>query len=145
MTTFNEGAKMQVDPLDPGKDDIVHVINDSRSAGLVTSGTDDVDEVEITEAETEADVTDADLEMLEYAAQNASEADLMKASLDSTDTDGVLLDEVSSLSRDTAGRALDVPGSEADDAMERTGSEDEENNYYSIGGDNHDALEEGRQ
>jgi hypothetical protein len=145
MTTFDEGAKMQVDPLDPGKNDKVHVINDSRSAGAVTRGTDDIDEVEITEAETEADVTDADLEMLEYAAQNESAPDLMKASLDSADSDGVLLDEVSSLSRDTAGRALDVPGSEADDVMERTGSEDEENNYYSIGGDNHDALEEGRE
>jgi hypothetical protein len=37
---------------------------------------------------------------------------------------------------------LDVPNSEADDAEEAVGSEDEENNYYSIGGDNHDNLEE---
>jgi hypothetical protein len=37
---------------------------------------------------------------------------------------------------------LDVPNSEADDAEEAIGSEDEENNYYSIGGDNHDNLEE---
>ena len=37
---------------------------------------------------------------------------------------------------------LDVPNAEADDAVENIGSEDEENNYYSIGGDNHDNLEE---
>ena len=33
---------------------------------------------------------------------------------------------------------LDVPGSELDDANEDIGQEDEENNYYSLGGDNHD-------
>lgn len=37
---------------------------------------------------------------------------------------------------------LDVPGSELDDAQEEIGSEDEENNYYSLGGDNHDDLEQ---
>ena len=41
-----------------------------------------------------------------------------------------------------AGGDLDVPGSEDDDADELIGEEDEENNYYSIGGDNHDDLEE---
>ena len=37
---------------------------------------------------------------------------------------------------------LDVPGSELDDANEIIGEEDEENNYYSLGGDRHDSLEE---
>jgi hypothetical protein len=37
---------------------------------------------------------------------------------------------------------LDVPGSELDDEQENIGSEDEENNYYSIGGDNHNDLDE---
>jgi hypothetical protein len=40
------------------------------------------------------------------------------------------------------GSDLDVPGSELDDNQEDIGSEDEENNYYSIGGDNHNDLEE---
>lgn len=35
------------------------------------------------------------------------------------------------------GESLDVPGSELDDQQESIGSEDEENNYYSLGGDNH--------
>jgi hypothetical protein len=40
------------------------------------------------------------------------------------------------------GDELDVPGSELDDTDEVLGEEDEENNYYSLGGDNHDDLEE---
>ncbi|MGV9004958.1 hypothetical protein [Flavobacterium sp.] len=40
------------------------------------------------------------------------------------------------------GADLDVPGSELDDQQENIGSEDEENNYYSIGGDNHNDLDE---
>jgi len=37
---------------------------------------------------------------------------------------------------------LDVPGAELDDAQEDIGNEDEENNYYSLGGDNHNNLDE---
>jgi len=37
---------------------------------------------------------------------------------------------------------IDVPGAELDDAAEETGSEDEENNYYSLGGDANSALDE---
>jgi hypothetical protein len=37
---------------------------------------------------------------------------------------------------------LDVPGAELDDADEQIGEEDEENNYYSLGGDDHNDLEE---
>jgi hypothetical protein len=40
------------------------------------------------------------------------------------------------------GDDLDVPGSELDDDDEEIGEEDEENNYYSLGGDDHDDLEE---
>src|SRR5688572_28185796 len=43
---------------------------------------------------------------------------------------------------DVSGADLDVPGSEEDDAQEEIGSEDEENNYYSLGGDNHESQEE---
>ena len=40
------------------------------------------------------------------------------------------------------GGDLDIPGSELDDEQENTGNEDEENNYYSIGGDEHTDLTE---
>jgi hypothetical protein len=43
---------------------------------------------------------------------------------------------------DATGSDLDIPGSELDDDQEIVGSEDEENNYYSIGGDDHDNLDE---
>ncbi len=37
---------------------------------------------------------------------------------------------------------LDVPGAELDDREEEIGEEDEENNFYSLGGDRHEDLEE---
>lgn len=45
-------------------------------------------------------------------------------------------------SEDEEGNDLDVPGSELDDADEKIGEEDEENNYYSLGGDDHNNLTE---
>lgn len=42
----------------------------------------------------------------------------------------------------TTGEDLDIPGAELDDETEDLGMEDEENNYYSLGGDNHTDLEE---
>ncbi|HEX3164618.1 MAG TPA: hypothetical protein VHQ93_00090, partial [Chitinophagaceae bacterium] len=53
---------------------------------------------------------------------------LNTAALDSTDDDGEKLNE----SSDMSGKDLDVPGSENDDADEKIGEEDEENNSYSI-------------
>lgn len=44
--------------------------------------------------------------------------------------------------KDQAGNDLDVPGSELDDKDELIGEEDEENNYYSLGGDDHQDLKE---
>jgi len=43
---------------------------------------------------------------------------------------------------DLTGDDLDIPGSELDDDTELAGNEDEENNYYSLGGDDHHDLEE---
>ena len=41
-----------------------------------------------------------------------------------------------------SGRDLDIPGSEMDDDQENIGNEDEENNYYSLGGDDNSNLDE---
>ena len=46
---------------------------------------------------------------------------------------------------DLSGSDLDIPGAELDDHNEEIGEEDEENNYYSLGGDNHDDLEESKE
>lgn len=45
---------------------------------------------------------------------------------------------------DFSGKDLDVPGAELDDQNEEIGSEDEENNSYSLGGENHQDLEDSR-
>lgn len=44
--------------------------------------------------------------------------------------------------RDAVQSKLDVPGSDVDDKDEKIGEEDEENNYYSLGGDGHNDLDE---
>ena len=104
------------------------------------------DEVSIV-AGTEADVTDEDLRMLDAAEQNMDTIDssnLLRSALDNVDADGDPLNEKGSISMDMTGEDLDVPGSNADDADEAVGEEDEENNYYSLGGDLHEAQEENK-
>jgi len=80
------------------------------------------DEVKIVPG-TDADVTREDLRLL-----NA--------------TEGAYAD--TSQSNTVTGEDLDVPGADEDDPNEDIGEEDEENNYYSLGGDNHENLEEDR-
>ena len=46
------------------------------------------------------------------------------------------------IAADAVSNSLDIPGAELDDAQENIGSEDEENNYYSLGGDEHNNLDE---
>ncbi len=46
---------------------------------------------------------------------------------------------------DVSGKDLDIPGSEPDDDQHFTGSEDEENNFYSLGGDDHNDLDEAKE
>lgn len=53
----------------------------------------------------------------------------------------VILEEESTAAEtedEPIGAELDVPGAELDDENEAIGEEDEENNYYSLGGDNHE-------
>lgn len=91
----------------------------------------------------ETDVTTEDIEMLSAADQNRDmdDPDIEEGTLDNTDEDGDLLNEPRS-TYGQVGDGLDVPGSEGDDGNEAIGEEDEENNYYSLGGDNHENLEE---
>lgn len=63
---------------------------------------------------------------------------------ESNESDGVEKRNEKDFKEDVSGSDLDVPGSELDDEDEKVGSEDEENNYYSLGGDNHNNLEEDR-
>lgn len=57
------------------------------------------------------------------------------------DDEGNLIDD-NETNDNSLDKGLDIPGSELDDADENIGEEDEENNYYSLGGDEHNNLEE---
>jgi hypothetical protein len=59
-----------------------------------------------------------------------------------SDPDDIVTDIDSEFNDDVSGDDLDVPGSELDDEREISGNEDEENNYYSLGGDDHNDLDE---
>lgn len=79
---------------------------------------------------TEADVTEEDLKLLgtRDGDQDLGDDELVHANarVDDIPEEG----------------DLDVPGSDLDDQEENLGEEDEENNYYSLGGDRHENLEE---
>lgn len=46
--------------------------------------------------------------------------------------------------QELSGKDLDIPGAELDDDMEGIGSEDEENNYYSLGDDSKENQEDNK-
>jgi len=74
--------------------------------------------------------TDADVNSDDLAALNSIDAEIGRPQ---------------NVSNEDINTDLDVPGSELDDANEERGEEDEENNYYSLGGDRHEAQEEDPQ
>jgi len=63
--------------------------------------------------------------------------------LDDNESEGIMNEK--DFEMDQTGDDLDIPGAELDDSNEAIGEEDEENNYYSLGGDNHDDLEEAKE
>lgn len=76
-------------------------------------------------------VTQAERDLLQRSSESMAtleDEQLNNADLDKTDEDGITLNERS----DRSGKDLDVPGSEDDDANEKIGEEDEENNSYSL-------------
>jgi hypothetical protein len=83
-----------------------------------------------------SDVTRLEKDQLRDAANfrgTGDEGSLRQASLDSRDMEGDRLNE-RGFGEERSGKDLDVPGAEADDANESIGEEDEENNSYSLGG-----------
>ena len=96
----------------------------------------------------EADVSDEERMMLDRADQGMDESDdaqaPLRAQLDETDEDGDPLNEAAGR-EGMLGDDIDVPGSENDDANESIGEEDEENNYYSLGGDEKRGLDDANE
>lgn len=119
-----ERVQVDVENLTPSgkyvnpKDDQTQTVSNTDAASESSS---DDDELSIVSG-TEADVTRDDL--LALGGARYSENDLHGTR------------------NNASGEDLDVPGAELDNVNEEIGEEDEENNYYSIGGDRHDNLEE---
>jgi hypothetical protein len=87
--------------------------------------------------EPSADENTEDLGLRSGTAADVDDDDL--AVLNSTNDEIGVPQNISNADLDTD---LDIPGSELDDENESIGEEDEENNYYSLGGDRHENQEE---
>lgn len=72
-----------------------------------------------------------------YSADEDIYAKEKELSLDEEDKEATLNAKLS--------EGLDVPGADLDDTDEEIGEEDEENNYYSLGGDDHNDLDEDKE
>lgn len=86
---------------------------------------------------TEADVLEEERNLLQKADEDmpGEEDSLLRdATLDNQDEQGDMLNEGSS-GTSISGADLDITGSDEDDPNEAMGEEDEENNTYSLGGD----------
>ncbi len=146
--------KLKGYPHYPASEDITYAQNNNGKESFdqenilpLNDGPEDMEDELTIVSGTDADVTEEDLRSLDAAEQNMDTTDssnLIYSSLDSVDNDGDPLNEDSSMINDMTGESLDVPGSSADEADERIGDEDEENNYYSLGGDLHESQEENK-
>ena len=149
MTSKNSKDQYPGYPHYPADEDITRAKNNNGkeiidNGAIIPPAQDAIDRQEVTTdimPGTDADITPEELQMLDEADQNMDSVDsrnLKEATLDNTDDDGELLNEVSSR-EDLTGEDLDVPGNEDDEATSNMGMEDEENNYYSLGGDDQES------
>ncbi len=148
--------KFQGYPHYPDNQDIMRAKNNNGKESLDAGNTpppafndtmDDRDDEVSIQAGTESDITDEDLQVLESTEQNMDTPDgrnLIHSSLDDADGDGDLLNVDGSIIKDASGDDLDIPGASDDDSNELIGEEDEENNFYSLGGDLHESQEENK-
>lgn len=126
----------------PGQEHI-HVPEFKEYADTTISSDDEegvgvLDNEDDTDVTAESNVTKDERKALRDAANKnpdvKDEDNLARAQLDNTDEEGEVLNEKVNVS----GSDLDVPGSEADDANEEIGEEDEENNSYSLDSEDED-------
>ncbi len=148
--------EMEIDLPDvkdiPGQE-FIHVPNMDEFSDTTVSSADEEGEMvweDKPEEETEeltddtANVTPLEKQMLQASADDMptkDEIQLRRASLDERDEDGDPLNEKTSASA-ISGSDLDIPGADDDNAEESLGEEDEENNPYSLGGDEQSINEE---
>jgi hypothetical protein len=89
------------------------------------------------QAQQPADENNDDLKIRPGTEADVNDDDL--ATLNSTNDE---IGTPQNVSTEDLNTDLDVPGSELDDDNENIGEEDEENNYYSLGGNRHESQEE---
>ena len=123
--------------------DVTIASDDEEGVGIF--GDDDEDEEDMDEP---LDLTggDGDVNRMEQgllarsAGVSGTDEDdeiMERSGLDQTDEDGEPLNE-GGFAMDASGSDLDTSGTDEDDDLENIGEEDEENNLYSLGGDNKD-------
>lgn len=127
--------------------DVTIASDDEEGVGIF--GDDDEEEEDIDEP-LELTGGDADVSRMEQGllarsaeASGTDEDDeiMERSGLDQTDEDGEPLNE-GGFSTDASGSDIDTSGIDEDDDLENIGEEDEENNLYSLGGDNKESLDE---
>ena len=130
----------------PGQE-YIHPPNLSEYADTTISSADEEgDDIWDQEGATDNDsiVTDIEKKLLDDSANDfptKDEQQLRRAELDDRDDDGEPLNEKTSANAIT-GSDLDTSGIDEDDTDEEIGEEDEENNPYSLGGDDNSINEE---
>ena len=127
--------------------DVTIASDDEEGVGIF--GDDDEEEEDIDEP-LELTGGDADVSRMEQGllarsaeASGTDEDDeiMERSGLDQTDEDGEPLNE-GGFATDASGSDIDTSGIDEDDDLENIGEEDEENNLYSLGGDNKESLDE---
>ena len=78
----------------------------------------------------------------DLAIQPGTEADVNDDDLEILNSTNDEIGMPQNVTNEDLNSDLDIPGSELDDENESIGEEDEENNYYSLGGDRHESQEE---
>jgi len=119
----------------PGQEHVRPFLPGEMADTTISSADEEASELLDTDEDILADnatnVTNVERDLLQRSSESMSTADdeqLNHAALDNTDDEGTPLNEKINVS----GSDLDVPGSEEDDANEKIGEEDEENNAYSL-------------
>ena len=135
-------------PHYPAQEDIMHPANKMEKVApdpekLTRSGAylDKTSEKPVSSSLDTALETDDDLIIVPGTEADVTRDDLIILGEQNLDIDEEETTDVKTIRGDLA-YDMDVPGEELDDKDEEIGAEDEENNYYSLGGDNKDSLEE---
>ncbi len=134
----------------PGQENIIPLPMGELADNTISSADEEGDDLfdndidEEIEEDSDSNVSSSEKNDLDISANDMPTEDdinLRAAALDNTDEDGTPLNE-GSFKKNITATDLDIPGADEDDENEKIGEEDEENNDYSLGGDNDDIPED---